>query len=462
MAGITSKIKKALGIKSKNKSSFLSVGKSYHFGQEDRFNDYKSFLDAGAGNVWASFRACDIVANAVMQTGFNLINEKTGSFIENDRTGISDLMKSPNPVDTFEDLMYLYVHHIKLTGNFFLLKDKINQITKQPEEIYPLIPSRVKIIPDDKNDGRVLLYQYTVNGELTEFSPEEVIHFKRPNPTNEYWGLGDVQAGKGLYKDYINRDLLNEHFQKNGGLPSGVLVNEEFDGEEGEWERVKSIWSNQYAGKKNLGKIAWLTGKWNFIKLGMTSEQMQQIERDRQNVHQIFLNHGVPLSIAGIDKAANYATSRQDYINFKRFTCYPLALGFFRKLNKELVNFYNDDYKIDFVVNGLVDGEAVVREYLPLLAQGAITPNEIRDMAGLPKIDNPLLDSFYINTQLIPMEMVGLANAFGEVPSELLENQVEAAGGDPNRLADDAAAEATSSIDENLLRLRKPRRSNAS
>ena len=137
-------------------------------------------------------------------------------------------------------------------------------------------------------------------------------------------------------------------------------------------------------------------------------------------------------------------------------------MGFFRKLNKELVSFYNDDYKIDFVVNGLVDGEAVDREYLPLLAQGAITPNEIRDMAGLPKMDNPLLDSFYINTQLIPMEMVGLANAFGEVPSELLENQVEAAGGDPNRLADDIATEATSSIDEELLRLRKPRSSNAS
>ena len=83
-------------------------------------------------------------------------------------------------------------------------------------------------------------------------------------------------------------------------------------------------------------------------------------------------------------------------------------------------------------------------------------------MAGLPKMDNPLLDSCYINTQLIPMERVGLANAFGEVPSELLENQVEAAGGDPNRLADDIATEATSSIDEELLRLRKPRGSNAS
>ena len=263
MAGITSKIKKALGIKSKSNSKFLNVGKSWHYSHEDKFNDYASFLQAGSGNVWASFRACDLVANAVMQTGFNLINEQSGNFIDKDRTGLMDLIKNPNHSDTFEDLMYLYVHHIKLTGNFFLLKDKINSITKQPEELYPLIPSRVKIVTDENNADKILAYEYKVNGEVTEFSPDEVIHFKRPNPNNSYWGLGDVQAGKGLYKDYINRDMLNENFQKNGGLPSGVLVNEEFDGEEGEWERVKSIWANQYAGKKNLGKIAWLTGKWN-------------------------------------------------------------------------------------------------------------------------------------------------------------------------------------------------------
>ena len=458
MAGITSKIKKALGFKAKANTKFLNVGKNYNFSREDKLNDYHSFLEAGTGNVWASFRACDIVANSVMQTGFNLINEKSGSFIDIDRTGIIDLIKHPNAMDTFEELMYLYVHHIKLTGNFFLLKDRINQITKLPEELYPLIPSRVKIIPDEDNEGKILNYEYKVNGTVTEFSPDEVIHFRRPNPINEYWGIGDIQAGKGLYKDYINRDILNEHFQQNGGLPSGILVNEEFDGEEGEWERVKSIWANQYAGKKNLGKIAWLTGKWNFLKLGMTAEQMQQIERDKQNVHQIFLNHGVPLSIAGIDKAANYATARQDYINFKRYTCYPLALAFFRKLNKDLVKFYNEDYKIDFVVNGLVDGEAVVREYLPLLSQGAITPNELRDLAGLPKVDSPLLDSFYINTQLIPIEMVGLANAFGDVPNEIVENRVETAGGDPNRAGDEISQESNASIDNDLLRLRKPRK----
>jgi len=188
----------------------------------------------------------------------------------------------------------------------------------------------------------------------------------------------------------------------------------------------------------------------------MTADQMQQIERDRLNVQQIFLNHGVPLSIAGVDKAANYATSRQDYINFKKYTCYPLALNFFRKLNKDLVKSFNSDFKLDFRVSGLEDGEAVVREYLPLLSQGIITPNEIRDLAGLPKVDSPLHDSFYMNTQMIPLEMVGFANSFSDVPTDIVENQVEAAGGDPEKVTEGITEEARAEAEKTLLSLRKP------
>ena len=78
----------------------------------------------------------------------------------------------------------------------------------------------------------------------------------------------------------------------------------------------------------------------------------------------------------------------------------------------------------------------------------------------MPKVDNPLLDSYYINTQIIPLEMVGFANSFGDTPNELLENQLESAGGDPNRLTDEvaeeAAEEAAGELEERLLSLRKP------
>lgn len=462
MAGILQALKEVFT--GKKTSVSLAVGKGYTAGQarEDMVTDYSSYLNAGTGNVWATFKACDLVANAVMSTTFDLIREQTGKVVTNDRTGISELLRTPNAEDTFEDLMYLYAHHIKLTGNFFLLKDNINPVTKLPRQLYPLMPHRIKLITSKTGMGEVIGYEYKTGRDVTNFRKEDIIHFRRPNPSNRYWGLGDIEAGRSLYNDFIQRDRLNSQFQKNGGLPSGVLVNEEFDGDISEWERVKNIWASQYAGQKNIGKIAWLTGKWNFLKLGLTADQMQQLERDKANTQQIFLNHGVPLSICGMDKAANYATARQDYINFKRFTCYPLSLSFFRELNRSLIKNFDEQYKLDFSVNGLVDGKAVIDEFLPYLDKGVITPNELRSLAGLPRSDNPLLDGHYINTQVIPLEMVGLANSFGSVPSEIMETQVENAGGDPDRFAEETQAEAEGEIDKQLLSMRNRNGNNGS
>ena len=130
MGKVIDTIKKALGVKPARKHSFLNVGQAWSNSGHDKFTNYNSYLDAGTGNVWSTFRACDIIGNAVMQTGYNLIRKSDGAVVEGDRTGLQELIEQPNPVDTFEDLMYLYTHHLKLTGNFFLLKDEINPITK--------------------------------------------------------------------------------------------------------------------------------------------------------------------------------------------------------------------------------------------------------------------------------------------------------------------------------------------
>jgi hypothetical protein len=83
-------------------------------------------------------------------------------------------------------------------------------------------------------------------------------------------------------------------------------------------------------------------------------------------------------------------------------------------------------------------------------------------LAGLPRSDNPLLDGHYINTQVIPLEMVGLANSFGDVPNEIMETQVEQAGGDPDRFAEETQAEAEGEIDKQLLSMRNRNGNNGS
>ena len=135
------------------------------------------------------------------------------------------------------------------------------------------------------------------------------------------------------------------------------------------------------------------------------------LERDKTSVEQIFINHGVPLSVAGIKDAANYATSKQDAIAFRKQACLPLADILVGKLNSEkgLTPAYRDKtLKIDYNMSGLVDIEQMVKENQPLLESGALTPNELREKCGLARIDDPYLDQYFIKSNLIPMELSGM------------------------------------------------------
>ena len=111
------------------------------------------------------------------------------------------------------------------------------------------------------------------------------------------------------------------------------MVREEYDGDEVDWERMKRKWADQYTGTNSQGKTAWLNGKWSYIQLGLTNKDLQTIEQTQQTTEEIFLAHGVPLSVAGVKEAANYATARQEYINFRRHTVLPLVKMIFARMN---------------------------------------------------------------------------------------------------------------------------------
>ena len=76
MAGLIQTLKEVFT--GKKSAVSLAVGKGYTAmeSRESMVTNYESFLNAGTGNVWATFKSCDLVANAVMSTTFDLIREQ--------------------------------------------------------------------------------------------------------------------------------------------------------------------------------------------------------------------------------------------------------------------------------------------------------------------------------------------------------------------------------------------------
>ena len=381
-----------------------------------KFSDFNSYLATGYKKVWATHRACRLISSVLVSANFQLLRD--GVVIDagdRPRTGQRPegwFLDMPNPYDSWEELIEMWCFHMILTGNAYWLKDE-KDAKGRPQALYPLLPQHVSIVahPTEKVDH----YLYKINGKEIKFDREDIIHFKRTHPSSLHYGLGDIEPAEDLFESFINANTLEERFLANGAQVSGVLSREVNDGEDiddDDWEALKDKFNAEYSGKKNAGKTAFLNGKWSYTKLGLTMAEMQQLEKEKWTIEQIFINHGVPLSVAGIEGAANFATSRQDEINFRRMTCVPMLDILVGKLNsEEWFDVNGRGVEIAYELSGLIDVEQIVKDYKPLVDVGAMTPNELRELCGLPPIeDDVFLNSFYVDRNRVPLEMAGLGD----------------------------------------------------
>jgi HK97 family phage portal protein len=414
--------------------------------ETNRFSGFSSYLSAGTKKVWAAARANDLIANVVISTEMSLAwrdpkKNKAGVEIRPDPE-LLRLLQNPNPHDTIAEMLYLREAHMTFTGNAFWFKDEMNG-RMQPRNVFWLSPAHMRIVPD--KDSRVAKYRYRVNGEEIDFDPDEIIHFRRPNANDALWGVGDIEQGESLFDDHINRSLYNARFMANGAMPSSVLVRETFDGSQADWEKMQASFEERYGGARNSGKTAWMSGKWSLLQLGLDAAKMQDLEKSKTTIEHIFLNSGVPLSVAGFG-SANYYTSRTEDIGFRKYTVLPRLNFFADKMNSQagFITAFNPELKLDFALAGLVDVEQAMKDYGPLFDRGGITINEMRTIAGLPRKNDPLLDQHYITQAYMPIEIAGIASpsdAELEAATTATKPKPKPADADPN-IADDAGRPA--------------------
>ena len=385
-----------------------------------RFGDYTTYLGVGSGKVWATWRSLDIIANAVKTTPFALLRDKTTTPVA--VPGLDQILKYPNEQETWRDFLYRTIFHYRLTGQAFWLKSEANLKGERPRELYNLNPRRMEIVPDANNG--IAGYLFNVNGKKIPFDVEEIMMFRRPHPNRDLHGLGDIEAGDALLSEFINRTTAAENFYANGATLSGVLIAKNPPASEEEWKRGKAEWNRQYGGVKNAGKVAFLTGDWSYQQLGVTSQEMQDIERTKYGVEQIFLLHGVPLSVAGVRDAANYATADIDTQRFKEYTVLPDVKTLEDTINSDLVKGFAPNVSLVFNISGLLNIGKIITDHTPLFDRGGLTVNEFRAAVGLPQDpENELWNQTWIQASLVPLDLASL----GAAPIEQQAQAIQAA-----------------------------------
>lgn len=414
----------------------------------------------------ANYKSLMKMRGAVRQSKVEKIKDKAyrnavnGDLVDDD---LMALLQKPNPYmaqDTYYQAIYTAK---KLTGNSYVWINRgFNPNVKgdarydlKPLELWPL-PSQYMTIVIDRTYmfGRIMYYVLYDQGQPIYYQPEDIIHWRDPNPNYDgynfthFYGVSPLEPGYQLLaQDTAGRDAAVSMMQ-NGGA-RGVLYNS--DQKNLTPEQVASSQSaidTKINNKNQKSAIARLPGTWGYLQLGENAVDMQLYDAQDKSFQRIANLLGCnPQLFETQTTFNNVEQARKDLITN---AIMPDCASFRDEENKILLRGFGLDVKkycIDVDISNIPELQDDMQKLTAtIMSNWTLTPNERREELGFDLNPTPEADLMFIPNNLIPIEDAA-------VQTETLDPN----GTPTNDLADDGTNDSTDGkpVSDNSKRARR-------
>lgn len=366
---------------------------------------FEALAREGFENNGYIFRAISIIAQACAGIPWVLYRDKgsagssarrrTGGKIsttELDTHPLLDLLAHPHGQDTITgtaSLVEAFVSYYVLSGNSYLTALRPTTRIAPPQELWVQQPGRMRVIP--ASDGSVSAYRYTVSGKNLDFAPEDVLHWRSFNPTDDWYGLSPVGVAARIVDQMNSANDWNTALLQNVARPSGFLVSQTTLTDP-QYERLQLELKARYASAKNAGKPGLLEGGLSWQQVGLAPTDLDWLEGKKTNVREIAVILGVPSEMLGDSTNKTYSNYSEARRSFYTETVLPLMDVLRDLLNAWLVPMYGEnglrlDYDRDDIEALQEDRALVWTRAKESYAGGLLTLNEARDLLGYDATD---------------------------------------------------------------------------
>ena len=303
-----------------------------------------------------------------------------------------ELLKRPNPIMSEYDFWEMTLIHMYLSGNAFWYK--VRNGRGKIIELWPLRPDRVRVIPDSTK--YIKAYSYEIDGKTHVIPPEDILHHKFPNPTNEFLGMSPLRPA--LTRISTDNDMtdMTKVILQNGGVPLGILKSENVINEHVA-RRIKSQWKQAYGGA-NRGELAILEGDMEYQPISFNMDELAMVDVNAINETRILMAFGVPPILIGAKSGleqATYANYREARQSFWEETISTLQRRLTSKIESDMeLTMGNITFGFDSTnVPALADKRQQKFDNAVLgLQAGLLTLNEARFEIGLDEMDESELE----------------------------------------------------------------------
>jgi HK97 family phage portal protein len=327
----------------------------------------------------AVFSCVRVLAESIGQLPLNLLQVKGRERVKAVDHPLYRVLKvSPNPLQTAQEFKEWAIASLALQGNAY---SHINRVRGTVRELTPFTGS---VQPKVRAAGVVTYVVETEAGRTEELPAEEVLHLKL-FPMRGFLGASPLAAAREAAGLGIAAEQHGASLFANGAQPGGVLQTDQVLNKDVQ-TRLKESWEERHRGSENAGRVAVLEAGLKWASVSMPSVDAQWLESRKFQRSDVAGIYRVPLHLIGDLDKATFSNIEHQSLDFVVHTLMPYCTRIEERIGLQLLSEEERAvYFAKFNAAALLRGDMAARSdfYTSMVQNGALSPNEIRELEDL-------------------------------------------------------------------------------
>lgn len=256
-----------------------------------------------------------------------------------------ELLRSPGPELTQFELFESVAGWSEVTGNGYIYIHKIEESLPASLWVLPTPFMEPKIDRDEGLRG----YIYTVNGKPYFLPADQVMHVKKWNPFDPYFGLSPSEPV--TYSTAADLAMLqyNWGWFLTGARPSMVIESDADTADPDEVEVMKEEFIREYTGDpKTMQQVAALWGGFRAKEFSKGPKDSDFVQGRKVNLTDILAARGVHPALVTSENVNRSNAETAEYF-FTKYALAPRLARIAAQFNHDLMPMYKDDCIVRFV-----------------------------------------------------------------------------------------------------------------
>lgn len=319
------------------------------------------------------------------------VKDRENNIIEG---GVSYLLNlAPNPEMNSFRWRLMMVQQAIIHGNAYSEIERDN--AGRAIALWPLDSCRMEL---QRTEYGSLVYAYVnPTGGTSYLNPRDVYHLPNFHTKDGLIGQGIIGYGRDVLGIQIAADQMASGIFHNSGIPSGILKHPGKLSDEA-YKRLKESWAEQQGGRKS-GSTSILEEGMTYDAVNIAPEALQFLQSRQFGILEIARFLGIPPTKLFDTTAATFSNVENANLEVATDTLDSWATNLEIEADVKILNNRHGGRSTDINLYAIFRGDMKTRAdyFKSMMSVAAITPNQIRNLEGLPGYGKSG-DNYYIAT----------------------------------------------------------------